>query len=79
MSRVPGGLWHSLLAAQIYGANTGVGKTVLSTLLGKHFAKRRDPSRWNVRYIKPVSTGPRDEDDERFERLTAKFADCVDK
>lgn len=64
MARVPGGLWQNFLALQIYGANTGVGKTVVSTLLGKHFARRRGATKWNVRYIKPVSTGPSDEADE---------------
>jgi dethiobiotin synthetase/adenosylmethionine--8-amino-7-oxononanoate aminotransferase len=65
MSRVPGGLWKNLVAVQIYGANTGVGKTVFSTLLGTHFAKRLTPTRWTPRYIKPVSTGPPDEADDR--------------
>jgi dethiobiotin synthetase/adenosylmethionine--8-amino-7-oxononanoate aminotransferase len=61
MARVPGGLWRNLIAVQIYGANTGVGKTVFSTLLGKHFGRTRRA----VRYIKPVSTGPEDEADDR--------------
>ncbi|BFZ58333.1 hypothetical protein PYCC9005_005395 [Savitreella phatthalungensis] len=41
---------------QIFGANTGVGKTIISTLLAKAFAPRID-------YIKPVSTGPLDDAD----------------
>lgn len=40
----------------IFGANTGVGKTIISTLLVKAFAP-------NVAYIKPVSTGPLTEAD----------------
>jgi dethiobiotin synthetase/adenosylmethionine--8-amino-7-oxononanoate aminotransferase len=65
MSRVSGGLWQNLLAVQIYGANTNVGKTVASTLLGAHFARRRGVTRWTVDYIKPVSTGPGEEADEK--------------
>jgi dethiobiotin synthetase/adenosylmethionine--8-amino-7-oxononanoate aminotransferase len=64
MSRVPGGLWKKLIVVQVYGANTGVGKTVFSTLLGAHFGRKSDPTRWAVRYIKPVSTGPADEADD---------------
>jgi dethiobiotin synthetase/adenosylmethionine--8-amino-7-oxononanoate aminotransferase len=65
MARVPGGLWKKLVAVQVYGANTGVGKTVFSTLLGAHFARRAGRTRWRVQYIKPVSTGPADEADDR--------------
>jgi dethiobiotin synthetase/adenosylmethionine--8-amino-7-oxononanoate aminotransferase len=66
MSRVSGGLWQNLIAVQIYGANTNVGKTVASTLLGAHFARRRGTTRWTVDYIKPVSTGPADEADDKL-------------
>lgn len=65
MSRVAAGLWHNFIAVQIYGANTGVGKTVFSTLLGAHFAKRAGTTKWKVQYIKPVSTGPMNEADDR--------------
>ncbi|KAF2703196.1 PLP-dependent transferase [Pleomassaria siparia CBS 279.74] len=68
MAKVPGGLWQNLIAVQVYGANTGVGKTVVSTLLGHHFARRKGNTRWLVRYIKPVSTGPSDEADEKYVR-----------
>lgn len=55
---------------QIFGANTGVGKTIISTLLVKAFAPRID-------YIKPVSTGPlRDADYlhiRRFAGVEGKF------
>lgn len=40
----------------VFGANTGVGKTIVSTLLVKSFAPQ-------VTYIKPVSTGPLSEAD----------------
>jgi dethiobiotin synthetase/adenosylmethionine--8-amino-7-oxononanoate aminotransferase len=65
MSNVPGGLWRKLLAVQIFGANTGVGKTVFSTLLGAHFAAGPIKREWTVKYIKPVSTGPSSEADDR--------------
>lgn len=73
LHRIPAGLWKNLLAIQVYGANTGVGKTVLSTLLGVHFnnihKSKGDslgrPRRWNVAYIKPVSTGPSTDMDAR--------------
>jgi dethiobiotin synthetase/adenosylmethionine--8-amino-7-oxononanoate aminotransferase len=64
MAKVPGGLWKNVVALQVYGANTGVGKTVFSTLLGAHFSRRRGGA-WKVQYIKPVSTGPADEADDR--------------
>ncbi|KAA8624730.1 BioA Adenosylmethionine-8-amino-7-oxononanoate aminotransferase [Pyrenophora tritici-repentis] len=63
MARVPGGLWKKLVAVQVYGANTGVGKTVFSTLLGAHFGRK---PKWSVHYIKPVSTGPADEADDCY-------------
>jgi hypothetical protein len=56
-------LWRSLRTYQIYGANTNVGKTIMSTILCKAF-KRQFPSQ-NVWYLKPVSTGPLDEADDR--------------
>ncbi|KAF2188076.1 bifunctional dethiobiotin synthetase/adenosylmethionine-8-amino-7-oxononanoate aminotransferase [Zopfia rhizophila CBS 207.26] len=65
--RVPSGLWKNLVPVQIYGANTGVGKTVVSTLLAKHFPGRKaGKTRWSVKYLKPVSTGPAGESDERY-------------
>jgi len=65
MSRVPAALWKNLIAIQVYGANTGVGKTVFSTLLGAHFTRRTGKTKWGVNYIKPVSTGPSSEADDR--------------
>ncbi|KAF1993376.1 bifunctional dethiobiotin synthetase/adenosylmethionine-8-amino-7-oxononanoate aminotransferase [Amniculicola lignicola CBS 123094] len=78
----PGGLWTKLLALQVYGANTGVGKTVASTILLKHFMQKgihkpqwKDnvDSEWRVNYIKPVSTGKLDDADERY---VGKYARC---
>lgn len=65
MARVPAGLWKNLIAVQVYGANTGVGKTVFSTLLGSHLKRRVSKEKWPVHYIKPVSTGPLGEADGR--------------
>ncbi|KAF1834787.1 bifunctional dethiobiotin synthetase/adenosylmethionine-8-amino-7-oxononanoate aminotransferase [Decorospora gaudefroyi] len=66
MARVPGGLWKNLIALQVFGANTGVGKTVFSTLLGAHFGRRAGNTKWRVKYIKPVSTGPAGEADDSY-------------
>lgn len=66
MSKVPSGLWQNLVALQVYGANTNVGKTVFSTLLGAHFSRRGGVSQWRVHYIKPVSTGPLSDADDEY-------------
>ena len=49
-------LWRDLKVWQIFGANTDVGKSVVSTLLCKALAARARPEQ--VLYLKPVSTGP---------------------
>ncbi|KAG0647776.1 Bifunctional dethiobiotin synthetase 7 [Hyphodiscus hymeniophilus] len=56
-------LWRALRSYQIYGANTDVGKTVMSTILCKALVSK-SPSE-NVWYLKPVSTGPLSEADNR--------------
>lgn len=70
MAKVPGGLWKKYIAVQIYGANTDVGKTVFSTLLGLRFKYGlKLPSSelfFDVKYIKPVSTGPSSDRDDRY-------------
>ncbi|KAI8958739.1 PLP-dependent transferase [Daldinia sp. FL1419] len=56
-------LWSSLRVFQVYGANTDVGKTIIATLLC-----RAANSIWRkeqTSYLKPVSTGPEDEADDR--------------
>ena len=59
----PSSLWRDLRAYQIYGANTDVGKTVMSTILCKTLARSQPaPKIW---YLKPVSTGPLGEADDR--------------
>ncbi|KAI5236554.1 PLP-dependent transferase [Aureobasidium subglaciale] len=63
MRQVGSVLWPRLRAVQVYGANTGVGKTVVSTLLCK--ALRKGLPDYNVHYLKPISTGPLDDQDNR--------------
>lgn len=63
---VGGLLWPALRALQIWGANTDVGKTVLSTIICVGAAHRRP--REGVYYLKPVSTGPGSDSDARHVR-----------
>lgn len=56
-------LWRSLRTYQVYGANTDVGKTIVTTLLCR--AARRLWQTENTTYLKPVSTGPAGEADDR--------------
>ncbi|KAF9694523.1 hypothetical protein EKO04_007404 [Ascochyta lentis] len=73
MSRVPAGLWNKYIAVQIYGANTDVGKTVFSTILGLRFKYGLGKTKYRVQYIKPVSTGPdSDRDDDYVRRYTGQ-------
>ena len=48
-------------ALQVWGANTDVGKTVLSTILCLGAVQKRP--REGVYYLKPVSTGPSSDSD----------------
>ncbi|KAI9731093.1 MAG: hypothetical protein M1818_007950 [Claussenomyces sp. TS43310] len=69
---MPGGslLYRNLLTYQLYGANTDVGKTVWATILCKAFSRFRQT--W---YLKPVSTGPGDEaDDRHVQRFASRTA-----
>ncbi|KAI1472644.1 PLP-dependent transferase [Daldinia caldariorum] len=56
-------LWSSLRVFQVYGANTDVGKTIIATILCK--AANNIWKREQTSYLKPVSTGPGDEADDR--------------
>jgi dethiobiotin synthetase/adenosylmethionine--8-amino-7-oxononanoate aminotransferase len=56
-------LWRDLKLLQIYGANTSVGKTIVSTILCNAFQRQAPQS--GVLYLKPVSTGPLEEADDR--------------
>ena len=57
-------LWRDLKILQVYGANTNVGKSIVSTLLCRAFKKKSPTS--GVLYLKPVSTGPPEEADTRY-------------
>ncbi|KAL2811779.1 pyridoxal phosphate-dependent transferase [Aspergillus granulosus] len=63
MAPVSAALWRSLRAHQVYGANTDVGKTIVSTILCHAVGQRRSGER--SAFLKPVSTGPVDEADDR--------------
>lgn len=53
-----------LLTYQVCGANTNVGKTVFSSLLYKaHALSKPKTNHW---YLKPVSTGPECDRDDRY-------------
>ncbi|KAL2021865.1 hypothetical protein VTK56DRAFT_6460 [Thermocarpiscus australiensis] len=65
-------LWPSLRIYQIYGANTGVGKTVFSTILSR--ASSREGV--STAYLKPVSTGPPDKADIRHVEKYAPGVFC---
>nr|POF15286.1 bifunctional dethiobiotin synthetase/7,8-diamino-pelargonic acid aminotransferase, mitochondrial [Quercus suber] len=63
MRQVGSVLWPKLRVLQIYGANTGVGKTIFSSILCRAFLNKVS-KQGGVRYLKPVSTGPLDEADD---------------
>ncbi|CBF71161.1 hypothetical protein AN6644.2 [Aspergillus nidulans FGSC A4] len=63
MAPVGAALWRSLRAHQVYGANTDVGKTIVSTFLCN--AVNRLKNQGKSAFLKPVSTGPLDEADDR--------------
>lgn len=56
-------LLRSLRIYQVYGANTDVGKTVFSTVACRAATKFWPNER--TTFLKPVSTGPQDEADDR--------------
>ncbi|EEA26644.1 hypothetical protein EYB25_002321 [Talaromyces marneffei] len=60
MTPVGAALWRKLRVHQVYGANTDVGKTIVSTLLVKALSERSKAG-----FLKPVSTGPLGEADDR--------------
>ena len=55
-------LFKHLRIHQIFGANTDVGKTLLSSALVRASAAKDQ----NVFYLKPVSTGPMEDADDEF-------------
>ena len=62
---------------QIWGANTDVGKTIVSTLLCKALSRRTPDA--GLLYLKPVSTGPLVEADDRHLSEFAKgvTSECI--
>ncbi|KAK5989372.1 Bifunctional dethiobiotin synthetase/adenosylmethionine-8-amino-7-oxononanoate aminotransferase [Cladobotryum mycophilum] len=60
-------LWRSLRAFQVFGANTEVGKTVFTTLLTRSAKKLWENE--TVTFLKPVSTGPDSEADDRCKSM----------
>jgi bifunctional dethiobiotin synthetase / adenosylmethionine---8-amino-7-oxononanoate aminotransferase len=54
-------LFRNALIHQVFGANTEVGKTVFTTALVQAAIEKRR----RVLYLKPVSTGPVEEEDDR--------------
>ncbi|KAI0424397.1 bifunctional dethiobiotin synthetase/adenosylmethionine-8-amino-7-oxononanoate aminotransferase [Xylaria sp. FL1042] len=70
MSTIGSLLWRNLRIYKVYGANTGVGKTVLTSILCNASSKtwKHEPTA----YLKPVSTGPQDEADNDHIRRFSK-------
>jgi dethiobiotin synthetase/adenosylmethionine--8-amino-7-oxononanoate aminotransferase len=67
-------LRRSLKTWKIYGANTNVGKTIMSTILCKAFL-RNFPEE-EISYLKPISTGPAWEaDDMHISKFTSRPVD----
>jgi hypothetical protein len=62
--RFVGMLWRDLRAWQVYGANTDVGKTIVSTIICRALQRPASPPN-GLLYLKPVSTGPQAEADDR--------------
>jgi len=61
MQRVGALLWPKFPCLQVYGANTDVGKTIVSTLLCHAWSKKR-----RTHYLKPISTGALEDADDRY-------------
>ncbi|KAI0466296.1 hypothetical protein F4859DRAFT_498309 [Xylaria cf. heliscus] len=70
MSPIGSLLWRNLRVYKIYGANTDVGKTVLTSILCN--ASRRIWKDEATAYLKPVSTGSDDEADDNHIKRFAK-------
>ncbi|WOO81501.1 Bifunctional dethiobiotin synthetase/7,8-diamino-pelargonic acid aminotransferase, mitochondrial [Vanrija pseudolonga] len=71
-------LFPNLRVHQVFGANTDVGKTLLTTALIRSSASRYTGNDKRIFYLKPVSTGPDSESDVAFvERHTRPHADRI--
>lgn len=72
MPPTPSLLYRALRTYQVYGANTDVGKTVISTILCRGLLrqaeKEKEKSGGNgkVWFVKPVSTGDLGDADDRY-------------
>ncbi|CAK5263229.1 unnamed protein product [Mycena citricolor] len=67
-------LFKNLRVHQIFGANTDVGKTILTTALVRGSAALKN----EVYYLKPISTGPMEEaDDEHIKRYSGSLMDRI--
>jgi dethiobiotin synthetase/adenosylmethionine--8-amino-7-oxononanoate aminotransferase len=66
-------LWRSLRVYQVYGANTDVGKTIITTILCKA-ARKLWPGQ-HTAYLKPVSTGASEVADDRCRVAFAYYLD----
>ncbi|KAI0033102.1 pyridoxal phosphate-dependent transferase [Vararia minispora EC-137] len=67
-------LFKNLRVHQVFGANTDVGKTLLTSALVRASAALKN----EVFYLKPVSTGPMsDADDEHVKRFAGAYKDAV--
>jgi dethiobiotin synthetase/adenosylmethionine--8-amino-7-oxononanoate aminotransferase len=54
-------LFRNTIIHQVFGANTEVGKTVFTTALVRAALQKKR----HVLYLKPVSTGPVEDEDDR--------------
>ena len=71
-------LYKHLRIHQIFGANTDVGKTILTTALCRSTAraqKAHDPRA--VFYLKPVSTGSPKDADDRWTPAVMVLCGCI--
>lgn len=59
-------LFKHLRVYQIFGANTDVGKTILTAALVRASASRNN----TVFYLKPISTGPSEDADDRYDIMS---------
>lgn len=62
MPPVGAALWRTLRAHQVYGANTDVGKTIISTVLCNAIQRQSQ----QAAFLKPVSTGALEDADDRY-------------
>ena len=63
MSPIGSLLWRHLRVFQVYGSNTDVGKTVIASIFCN--ASSKIWKHETTSYLKPVSTGPQDEADDK--------------